>query len=159
VTKIRPVGATDREWIDSLIRDRWGDDVVAVHGATYRPVALAGFAAFEGDEPVGLVTFVVDAGACEIVTIDALRPREAIGSRLIDAVEREARASDCLKLWLVTTNDNEDALAFYAARGFSIVAVRRGAVDASRVLKPSIPLTNARGVAIRDEIELSRDLP
>ena len=39
-----------------------------------------------------------------------------------------------------------------------IVAVHEGAVDAWRALKPSIPFADERGVPIRDEIELARDL-
>ena len=74
------------------------------------------------------------------------------------AAELAARDAGCARLWLITTNDNEDALAFYRARGFTVTAIHRGAVDAARVLKPSIPLTDPRGVPIRDEIELARDL-
>jgi hypothetical protein len=59
---------------------------------------------------------------------------------------------------LVTTNDNVRALGFYAANGFDVVAVHEGAVDASRRLKPSIPLANEDGVPIRDEIEMERQL-
>jgi len=60
-------------------------------------------------------------------------------------------------VWLVTTNDNADALAWYERRGFRVVDVRVGAVDRAReTLKPSIPKHNQEnGLPISDEIELS----
>jgi len=59
-------------------------------------------------------------------------------------------------VWVVTTNDNVDALRFYQRRGFHISAVRPGAVDHARThLKPTIPSTGSHGIPIRDEIELT----
>lgn len=158
MSPVRPIGDADRGWLAALIRERWAGDIVVVHGATYRPATLAGFVATADGAPVGALTYVVDGEACEIVTIDALHGREGIGSALLAAAEREARDAGCARLWLITTHGNEDALAFYRARGFTVTAIHRGAVDAARVLKPSIPLTDPRGVPIRDEIELARDL-
>ena len=108
---------------------------------------------------MGLLTYTIDGEACEVVTIDALIEGEGIGSLLIGSVADLARAAGCTRLWLVTTNDNDRALGFYRAQGFDVVAVREGAVDASRKLKPSIPLVNGAGVPIQDEIELERRLP
>ena len=58
------------------------------------------------------------------------------------------------RLWLVTTNDNLDALRFYQRRGLRITAVAAGAVDEARKIKPGIPLLGDHGIAIRDEITL-----
>jgi len=61
------------------------------------------------------------------------------------------------RLWVITTNDNVDALRFYQRRGFCLVAVHRGAVDRSRAsLEPEIPPVGAYGIPLRDEIELER---
>ena len=62
------------------------------------------------------------------------------------------------RLWLVTTNDNLDALRFYQRRGLRIVAVSPGAVDRSRALKPEIPRLGAYGIPLRDEIVLELPL-
>jgi hypothetical protein len=62
-------------------------------------------------------------------------------------------------LWCITTNDNFPALRFYQKRGFRIVAVHPGAVERSRVMKPSIPLWGIDSIPIRDEIELEIPLP
>jgi len=87
-----------------------------------------------------------------------VRRRAGIGSALLDEVAALATAAGCTSLHLITTNDNRTALAFYRARGFAVVAVHEGAVDAARLLKPSIPLLGEDGVPIHDEIELSRAL-
>lgn len=83
--------------------------------------------------------------------------RAAFGGRhqaLVDTVERETGAS---RLWLVTTNDNLDALRFYQRRRFTISEVRLGAVEgARRSLKPTIPAVGRFGIPIRDEIILER---
>jgi ribosomal protein S18 acetylase RimI-like enzyme len=51
-------------------------------------------------------------------------------------------------------NDNLHALRFYQKRGFVLVALHRNALEASRKLKPEIPLVGIDGIPIRDEIEL-----
>ena len=142
----------------ALVRERWGDEIVVGHGVVYRPDRLPGLIATDAGEPVGLLTYTIDEDACEIVTIDAVIEGDGIGSLLIGSAEDVAREAGCSRLWLVTTNDNERALGFYRKNGFDVVAVREGAVDASRKLKPSIPLVNGSGVPIQDEIEMERRL-
>ena len=57
------------------------------------------------------------------------------------------------RAWLITTNDNLDAIRFYQRRGFTIATVHAGAIEQSRTIKPSIPLVGSYGIPIRDEIE------
>ena len=70
--EIRPLADADRDWVERLILQRWGDTVVVGRGKVWRPADLPGFGAFENDRCVGLVTYEVDGEACEVVTIDAL---------------------------------------------------------------------------------------
>jgi GNAT superfamily N-acetyltransferase len=77
---------------------------------------------------------------------------------LIEALISKLRAEGVSALRVTTTNDNLDALRFYQRRGFQIVAVRPGAVDESRRVKPSIPVIGEHGIPIRDEIELEREV-
>lgn len=107
----------------------------------------------------GLLTYVVSGEACEILTLHAVERRQRIGTTLIDAVEGVAVAAGGVTLWVVTTNDNIDALRFYQRRGFRIRAIRAGAVDVARErLKPEIPRVGDHGIPIRDEIELERPI-
>lgn len=93
------------------------------------------------------------------MSLDSLRESQGIGTALMEAVKKVALEAGCCRIWLITTNDNLHALRFYQKRGFVLVAVHRGAVTASRKIKPEIPLMGADGIPIRDEIELERDLP
>lgn len=88
------------------------------------------------------------------MTISSTRPGIGIGTRLIKAVTQAAQEAGCKRIWLITTNDNLDALRFYQKRGFRLVAVHRHAVDAARQLKPAIPLISNDHIPLHDEIEL-----
>lgn len=69
---------------------------------------------------------------------------------------RAAAAAGASRLWLVTTNDNVDALRFYQRHGFRLHALHPGAVDRSRAtLKPEIPPLGAHGIPLRDELVLT----
>ena len=115
---------------------------------------LPGFAALRGSEPVGLVTYRMGDGECEIISLDSLLEGQGIGSALIRAVQDAAVAAGCRRVWLITTNDNLAAIRFYQRRGFRLVAIHRDALELSRRLKPGIPLIGLDGIPLRDEIEL-----
>lgn len=79
------------------------------------------------------------------------------GTALVEAVRLPARRQGCTRLWVITTNDNVDAVRFYQRRGFRLVRVHRRAADRSRAsLKPETPEVGAYGIAKRDEIELEQ---
>lgn len=124
------------------------------HGTVYRPAGLPGFLAAWDGESAGVVTYHLEGDACEIVTLDSLRPGQGIGTALIEAVRAVAAEAGCRRLWLITTNDNLHALGFYQKRGFRLVAIHAGAVDQARKLKPAIPRLGSDGIPIRDELEL-----
>jgi GNAT superfamily N-acetyltransferase len=108
---------------------------------------------------LGMLTYIPepDWRRCEILTLHAGEQWHGTGTALIEAVGQLARRQRCTRLWVITTNDNVDALRFYQRRGFCLVRVHRGAVDRSRAdLKPEISPTGAYGIPLRDEIELER---
>ena len=150
---IRPVNSDDADWIAQFITERWGAEFVAAHYEVYHCRNLPGFVAIDGEDKVGLLTYTIVAGNCEVVSLDSLQPCVGIGTGLIDAVKQAAVKSGCKRLWLVTTNDNMNALRFYQKRGFALVKINRNAIEFARKLKP-VPLTGADGIPLRDEIEL-----
>jgi ribosomal protein S18 acetylase RimI-like enzyme len=77
---------------------------------------------------------------------------------LLNKAIEEARERDCGRIFLVTTNDNLNALGFYQKRGFELVTIYRSAVNASRKIKPSIPWIGMNNIPLRDEIELEMTL-
>jgi GNAT superfamily N-acetyltransferase len=154
----RCTGQVDTAQIRTFWEQHWGGDFMVVHGSIYRPDQLEGFIAEEDAQWVGLVTYRVEGAACEIISLDSLREGQGIGTQLIEQVASEARRAGCARLFLVTTNDNLEALEFYQKRGFVLAAIRRGAVDEARRIKPGIPSIGLHGIPLRDEIELERPL-
>jgi N-acetylglutamate synthase-like GNAT family acetyltransferase len=151
---IRPVHEDDKAWVSQLIREHWGSEIVVVHQAVYTPAELPGFIVVQGDQRIGLVTYQIQGNECEIVSFNSLNPSVGIGTSLLEAVLTKAREEGCQRVWLITTNDNLQALHFYQKRGFQLVAIYRNAVDESRKIKPEIPILGETGIPIRDEIEL-----
>jgi ribosomal protein S18 acetylase RimI-like enzyme len=150
---VRPLDAADHEWVLHVVRG-WGADFVVSRGRAHYPEGLPGYCALgQGGDRLGLASYRVSGSGCELVLLEALVRRKGVGTFLVEAVADEARRSGCRRLWLVTRNDNLAAQRFYQRRGFRIAAVHRDAVDAARVIKPSIPATGLYGIPIHDEIE------
>lgn len=150
---IRPLKQADT-WASRLLTERWGSTQIVSRGHVHAADKLPGFAAWQGREPAGLVTYRISNGECEIVSLDSLVEGQGIGSALIRAVEDVAVSAGCKRLWLVTTNDNLAGIGFYQRRSFRLVAIHRDALELSRRLKPEIPLIGLDGIPLRDEIEL-----
>lgn len=150
---IRPTNEHDRPWMLEIIRG-WGADFVVSRGRKIYAAELPGFVAEEGSgNKVGLLTIEIIDDQCEVVTLDAFAKFSGVGTALMQHAVDIARAAGCCRVWLITTNDNLDAIRFYQRRGFSIAAVHVNAIEYSRLLKPSIPLIGNYGIPIRDEIE------
>lgn len=156
--KIRCLQEPDREWVRQFIVEHWFADNVIVHGKVYYPAELPGFSAALDGKVVGLVTYHIDQGSCELVSLDSLAPGQGIGTALIQAVREAALQQGCQRIWLITTNDNLNALRFYQKRGFYLSVLYPDAVTLSRKIKPGIPLYGEDGIPIRDEIELRMEL-
>ena len=157
--ELRRLTQSDLPRLRQFWRENWGDEFLIAHGVIYYPDTLDGFVAFDAEEWIGEITFHLSGIDCEIVSLDSLRQGQGIGTRLIDKVLEEARTKSCQRIFLVTTNDNLNALGFYQKRGFELVAIHRGALNESRKVKPGIPLIGNDGIPLRDEIELEMSLP
>lgn len=156
---IRPLGPEDAPWVAAWMREHWGDETMALRGELLRPAEQPGFAALLGGETVGLATYMVRGGTCELLSLNSLREGLGVGRALVDAVAAAARAAGCARLQLITTNDNLKALGFYQRRGFHIFGINPGAMDRARAtIKPAIPALAENGIPIRDEIELAMEL-
>jgi ribosomal protein S18 acetylase RimI-like enzyme len=153
--ELRRLTSHDLPRLRQFWTEHWGGNEMVVHGEIFRLDQLDGFVT---DDWQGVVTFYVRDGECEIISLNSLREGRGIGSQMIHAVLEEARKQNCKRLFLITTNDNTHALHFYQKRGFELAALHRGAVNESRKIKPSIPLTGLDGIPLRDEIELEMRL-
>jgi GNAT superfamily N-acetyltransferase len=140
--KIRPRDAADQAAARAFLA-RHGSLRVARLGELVHPLEHPALVAEAGSGQVlGMLTYVPgqDWQQCEILTLHADEQWRGAGTALIEVAGQLARRQGCARLWVITTNDNVDALRFYQRRGFCLVEVHRGAVDRSRVtLKPEIP--------------------
>jgi len=171
---IRPLERDDREWVAHFLDKQWGTTQIVSRGKAVYGHLLPGFIAEripeEGDdggdeasesannsepEKVGLLTYnLEDNGMCEITTLNSMESSTGIGTALVDYLKVTMKEMKVKRLWLITTNDNLDALRFWQKRDFSLVAVHRDAIQQARRIKPQIPITGIDGIPIRDEIEL-----
>lgn len=145
---------SDRDLVKTLLTRSWGTPIMVAHGVRYDASTLPALLARRDGEPVGLLTYRVDESGFEIASFDAFARREGIGTLLLGAAVDKAREHGAARVWLITTNDNLDAIRFYQRRGMRLVAVSPGAVDESRRIKPSIPLVGDYGIEIHDELTL-----
>ncbi len=153
---VHPTTAADLEWVEEVFWS-WGADFVVTRGRKVYPTDTEGFyAADTSGDRVGLVTYQVTGDQCEIVTLDAFVKFRGIGTALMDRVAETVRQRGCRRLWLITTNDNLDAIRFYQKRAFTIAAVHVNSLEESRRLKPVIPKIGQHGIPLRDEIEFEK---
>lgn len=152
--KIRKTNISDLEWIRNLFINNWGSDFIVSRGKIQRPENLKGIIAEENEEKIGLATFNIENNEMGLVTIDSLKPKIGIGTLLMNELIKIAKEEKIKRLWLITTNDNLNALRFYQKNNFCLLKIYPGAIVESRRIKPQIPEMGEDGIPIRDEIEL-----
>ena len=150
---VRPIGPDDRGWVRSAMVRTWSSTTVARRGELVETDGLPGFVAVVGARRAGLVLVHVRGDELEVVSLSTSRRGRGVGRALMETCFVEARARGCRRVWLVTTNDNVGAIAFYQRVGMDLCAFRRYAVRAARALKPSIPIRGVAGVPMEHELE------
>ncbi len=144
----------ERAAIDAFLHAH-NTDVVARLGELVDARTHPRLVAIADGKLAGVLTYVPGNGSVEALTVHAADRWRGAGTALLEALVRRAAETGWRRIWLITTNDNVDALRFYQRRGFRLVAVHAGAVDASRASrKPSIPAIGAYGIPMHDELEL-----
>lgn len=158
--RVRPLGADDvaaaEALLDTTVAGRHQDRLGELHDV----LALPGFAAWEGDDLVGVVTWTEERPRAELAVLAVREDQRGrgIGGTLVESVAAAGRKHGTHVLWLVTTNSNLDALALYQRHAFRLAELRAGAVDEARRRKPAIPSVAANGIPLRDELILERRL-
>jgi len=108
-------------WVD---RSDWTDAQWTAHVA--QP-GLAFWVLWGHDEPAGYFELGQEPGGSVEIAYFGLRPDyvgRGLGSRLLAAAVREARALGATRVWLHTcTKDHPHALSNYQARGFRVFRV------------------------------------
>lgn len=152
------INELSKEKVIEFFKEHWGSPQMVISTGIYDCSTLDGFAVLKEEKIIGLITYDIQKGECEIISLDSVEEEKGIGSALVQEVERLALNKNCNVLKLVTTNDNLLALKFYQKRGFILSQIFNNAVEKARKLKPEIPLIGNDGIPIRDEIELKKFL-
>ena len=129
----------------------WHSEKIVSKGIIHTPESLNGFCAYIDNLLSGLITYKIINNEAEIITLNSFIQNKGIGTKLIYAVKETALENNCVRIWLITTNDNLDAIKYYQKRGFIKKAVY--SIDESRKLKPEIPLTGFYNIEIKNELE------
>jgi ribosomal protein S18 acetylase RimI-like enzyme len=157
--QLRRVTDDDRPWIAETIAGAFASPRVVSKGRLFEDAsALDGYLVELDGRPIGCALWLEEGGDAELVVIVTTYRGVGAGVALLDAVVAHARESAWHRLWLITTNDNTDAIRIYQRAGWSWVAWHRDAVAHSRALKPELPAVGSHGIPILHEIEFEYPL-
>ncbi len=145
---------TEPGWLKTFIVEHWGAPGVVSRGRVWVDEGLTAIRALDAEGLAGVVSWHAEPDEWEVTTINSRQSGQGVGTRMMEAVIELARRAGAKRLWLVTSNDNLDALRFYQRRGWRLAVIRPDAIVEARRLKPSIPEIGAYGIPLRDEIEL-----
>ncbi len=156
--QVRPLNQSNRKWAMNLIKEVWISTKIVSKGKVHDTNELPGIIALHKNHRIGLLIYNIIGDECEIVSLNSLKENIGIGTALLKEIESFSTLKSCKRLWVITTNDNTDALRFYQRKSFKIVAIHLNALEQSRRLKPEIPFLGSNDIEMRDEIELEKTL-
>ena len=145
-TYLRKTQENDANLIRDLMTKYWGGEPLVINGKSYYPSKLNGILLFKEEKEY------------EIIVFEVFNKFNGLGTIILNEFIKIAKSQNCTKIHLMTTNDNLDALRFYQRRGFIIKGIRLNALQASRKIKPAIPLVGEYNIPLRDEIEFELSL-
>lgn len=155
---IREIEAKDKDWLKSLLKAQFGSERIVLRGKVVNAFDFPGFIAELDFKNVGVVLYEILSKNLEIITLVSIRPKQGVGTALIEKLKTEAVKLNKKIIKVITTNDNTQALRFYQKRGFDIIKFYPNSLAKLRVLKPELPESGNDGIPIRDEIELQTAL-
>ena len=150
---LKEINEEYRDIVNQILKDEWNCPPSISRGKIIDTTVLPGFLFIENEVIKGVVTYNIENEECEIVTLNSFDENRGIGSKLITGVLDIAQKNNCKRVWLITTNDDINAIRFYQKKGFDLKAVHINAMECSRRLKPSIPLIGMDGIPIKHELE------
>jgi N-acetylglutamate synthase-like GNAT family acetyltransferase len=151
--RIRKLKSEDYPWVEAIVTRHFGSPRVVSRQVLHDVRELPGLIAELSGKREGLLQYDIQRDQCEIVVLIAVLQRHGIGRRLLQAAREMAHDRHIERVWLITTNNNHDAMEFFKAVGGRKVAVHEGAVREARKIKPEIPEYDENGTPIEHEIE------
>ena len=110
--KIQPIDAEHRDAVNNILKKEWNCPPSVSRGNAVDTTVSPGFISLSGNSINGVITYNIDHSECEIVTLNSLEENKGVGTALIKAVYSVAKASKCNRIWLITTNDDIDAIRY-----------------------------------------------
>lgn len=154
ICKIRLALPDDSKWLNELMEKSWGGLPLVIRGKKYYPSALDGIIAENERGIAGFLFYEMRDRDCEIIVFEIFDKFKGTGTAILNKLKEIAKNKKCYRLYLMTTNDNLDALRFYQRRGFTICEIHVDSVKISRKIKPTIGMIGNHGIPVRDEIDL-----
>ncbi|MFC2084070.1 GNAT family N-acetyltransferase [Bacteroidota bacterium] len=151
--KIFEITDADKNLVSNFITDNWDSSFSVSKGKIHDTPELPGFICKKEKKVIGLITYNIENNECEIVTLDSKIENKGLGTRLVNKVLDVAKENNCNRVWLITTNDNSNAIRFYQKKGFEWVGFYKDSIRESRKLKPEIPELGNDNIPIKHEIE------
>ena len=155
---VKNIGLEERQKINNFILKRWFSLEMILRGKIVDLKNINGFYMENGNNIIGLITYIIIDFSLEIISLDSVYENKGIGSLLINKIKAFANECNLKNIIVITTNDNLRALGFYQKKGFILNKVFFDSIKQARKLKPEIPIKNKNGILIRDEIELKLSL-
>lgn len=155
---VQAISEKYRAQVNKILKEEWDCPPSISRGVAVDTTMLPGFVFLEGEEILGVVTYHINNMECEIVTLNSFQENRGIGTALVKAVLESAREQSCKRVWLITTNDDINAIRFYQKKGFNLVAAYINAMEVSRNIKPSIPMIGMDDIPIKHELEFAIQL-
>ncbi|WDU82105.1 GNAT family N-acetyltransferase [Caloramator sp. Dgby_cultured_2] len=98
------------------IKREWGSDIILSKGKVHRIIELPWLIAVSEGEILGFLIYSIEKAECEIVLLESLVKNIGVGSKLLKELTSIAK-KECQRIFLITTNDNIDAMKFYQKMG------------------------------------------
>lgn len=151
--KIRSITPQDREWVAETIGTAFGSVRLMSNDHLIDDASLLdGFAAELDGRPIGCALINEIDGDTELVALVTTYRGAGVGGALLEAVVERGKRDHWKRLWLITSNDNTEAIRMYQRAGWDWVDFRRDAITRARSIKPEIPETGNHGIPIRHEL-------
>ncbi|WP_312699011.1 GNAT family N-acetyltransferase [Sedimentibacter sp.] len=152
--KFIDINEDNREQVNNFLMEYWYSTDMVLRGAIVDMTKISGIIVYDDkDKIIGLLTYIITDGVCELISLDSIEEGKGIGTLLIEQLIQIAKVHNCRKIILITTNDNVSAIRFYQKKGFDMIRVYFNALETSRKLKPAIPLVGDNEIPLKHEIE------
>ena len=87
------INSQNRNLINAFIKQHWYTTTMIIRGKEIDMTKTEGFYFSEGENIIGLITYIVYNNILEITSLDSLQENQGIGSKLVEVVIHEANES------------------------------------------------------------------